>query len=197
MTANLLVALVLTAFALAIPLPTRQLHRVLILLAAVALCLLPWPWGIGGWVRSLGGDFSITTGMLALAALVRVFTGVSWYSRNEARGLFVTVLVAGGVFYGMAWVGDRQLWVLGFGNFHFSSALLLLGLLAWLLRAYFSCLVLAAAQLAFGTGLLPADNLWSYLVDPWLMLWCVGWLARDFLRPPSVPEAAAEDAGSR
>ena len=41
-------------------------------------------------------------------------------------------------------------YALGFGNFQFSTALLLLGLLAWVLRAYATCLILVSAQLGFG-----------------------------------------------
>ena len=59
--------------------------------------------------------------------------------------------------------------------------LLLIGLFAWMNRAYAPCVVLIAAQGAFYFNLLHSDNLWDYLIDPWLVFWATGWLVRDRL----------------
>ena len=94
-------------------------------------------------------------------------------------------------------------YALGFGDFVFSTALLLIGLLAWVTRAYASCLILVAAQCAFGAGWLASDNLWDYLIDPWLVCWAAGWLLRDRLlrarampapQPSVQPSEAGKDA---
>jgi hypothetical protein len=37
------------------------------------------------------------------------------------------------------------------------------------------------AQCVFRAGWLASDNLWDYLMDPWLVCWAVGWLLRDRL----------------
>ncbi|MEQ9507999.1 MAG: hypothetical protein RLN92_03045, partial [Alloalcanivorax xenomutans] len=55
------------------------------------------------------------------------------------------------------------------------------GEVAWLSRAYASCIILVVAQLAYAWRLLPSDNLWDYLIDPWLVFWASGWLIRDRL----------------
>ena len=62
------------------------------------------------------------------------------------------------------------------------------------MRAYATCLILVSAQLAFGADLLVSDNLWDYLIDPWLVLWAAGWLIRDRLlqaRAMPAPETPA------
>ena len=90
--------------------------------------------------------------------------------------------------------------------------LLLIGLFAWMNRAYAPCVVLIAAQGAFYFNLLHSDNLWDYLIDPWLVFWATGWLVRDRLvvrrdvraarrqattRAGEAPRPASEPAGSR
>ena len=90
--------------------------------------------------------------------------------------------------------------------------LLLIGLFAWMNRAYAPCVVLIAAQGAFYFNLLHSDNLWDYLIDPWLVFWATGWLVRDRLvvrrdvraarrqaatRAGEAPGPASEPAGSR
>ena len=83
---------------------------------------------------------------------------------------------------------------------------------AWMNRAYAPCVVLIAAQGAFYFNLLHSDNLWDYLIDPWLVFWATGWLVRDRLvvrrdvraarrqattRAGEAPRPASEPAGSR
>jgi hypothetical protein len=156
--------------------------RLQAIVAALLLlwALLPWPWGAGSWLSAYGGSLSVTSSVLALAALAQRFAGFGWPPRRELRGLCVVVLAVVVWFWPMslgATAMDPYAW--GYGDFRFSSALLVLGLAAWMLRAWFCCLLLVLAQFAYAGNLLPSDNLWDYLLDVWLVFWCLGWLIRD------------------
>lgn len=153
-----------------------------IVLAAVVFvwALLPFPWGPASWVLSYLAGFSVSTGLLALLAIQHRIVGHYWLPVGQLRGACILLVLLALGFYPMS-MGSSYTdpYALGFGNFGFATALLLVGLAAWVLQAYACCLILVAAQLAFGAHLLASDNLWDYLIDPWLVFWALGWLVRD------------------
>ena len=55
-----------------------------------------------------------------------------------------------------------------YGRSLLGLGLLLLGLWFWVSRDYALCLWLVSVQLGWRVDLLPSDNLWDYLFDPWL-----------------------------
>ncbi|AJD49104.1 hypothetical protein S7S_13460 [Isoalcanivorax pacificus W11-5] len=179
--ATLVTALVMASIVLRL-LRIRQLHVGLPLVVILVLvALLPMPWGLGMWVRSYLGEFSISMGLLAVMFMQHRL-GSPWYlPTSELRALNVLIVATAAWFYPMS-LGLTYLdpYGLGFGDFRFSTALLLVGLAAWVMRAYGICLMLVAAQCAFALRLLPSDNLWDYLLDPWLTAWSLGWLVRDY-----------------
>lgn len=195
---ELLCALVLMALALRFctRLPARG--RALVALCTLLVALLPFPWGLSAWVLSYLGDFSITAGLLALVAIQHRLTGHYWLPMRELRGSCLVLVALALWFYPMS-MGSSSLdpYALGFGDPLFSGALLLVGLLAWLSRAYAACLLLVAAQVAFHFNLLQSDNLWDYLIDPWLVSWALGWLTRDrLLRAREARAARLAQAGT-
>jgi hypothetical protein len=162
--------------------------------------VLPFPWGLAPWVNSYLAGFSISSGLLAVLAIQHRIVGHYWLPLKQLRGACMMLVLMALWFYPMS-MGSSYTdpYALGFGNFQFSTALLLLGLLAWVLRAYATCLILVSAQLAFGADLLVSDNLWDYLIDPWLVLWAAGWLIRDRLlqaRAMPAPETPAASSQS-
>ena len=78
---------------------------------------------------------------------------------------------------------------MGFGDFRFSTALMLLGLYVWISRYYVLCAWLAISQMAWYLQLLPSDNLWDYLIDPWIALFAPWgwWYTRGNNEPPLEP----------
>ena len=150
----------------------------LALLLAVAM-LLPWPWGVAHWLPAYLGQFSVVTVLLALDRLGRWFGPGGWLQDREVRKL-AWLLPAVAVWFFPLSLGVTALdpYALGFGDFRLSTALLLLGLYFWIGRDYGLCLLLVAAQVAWRLELLPSDNLWDYLLDPWLVIWSLVWLAR-------------------
>ena len=146
------------------------------------------------------GLLSRNFGLLAVLAIQHRIVGHYWLPLKQLRGACMMLVLMALWFYPMS-MGSSYTdpYALGFGNFQFSTALLLLGLLAWVLRAYATCLILVSAQLAFGADLLVSDNLWDYLIDPWLVLWAAGWLIRDRLlqaRAMPAPETPAASSQS-
>lgn len=175
--------------------------RVALAVVVFVWALLPFPWGLSGWVLSYLSAFSVTSGLLAVLAIQHRLAGHYWLPVGQLRGACLMMVGLALWFYPMS-MGSSYAdpYALGFGNFAFSTALLLVGLLAWVVRAYASCLILVAAQFAFRFDVLASDNLWDYLIDPWLVFWAAGWLVRDrIIRARALPAAdqgAKEDEPS-
>lgn len=191
MLANLVCALVMAAVAARfVPARGARTARAVIAVLVFGWMLLPFPWGGAGWVLAFAGHFSLTSMLLALAALVCRLHGRALVADSEMRALCALVLLTALVFYPSSLGAiSFDAYALGFGDFRFSTALLLLGLFAWIVRAYAGCAVLIVAQFGYAVGALPSDNLWDYLLDPWLVFWAAGWLLRDLRRRPATTGA--------
>ena len=167
---------------------------------AVLMAVSPDTGGLGGIPGAWAGlgQFSITSGLLALLYLLRPWclgrSGRESLALPDGQRRLLTfgVIVAGLVVYPAAlgigfWPafgsGAADLWGAGFGDFRLSTVLLCLGLALWVLRAYHLCLLLVAAQCAFALQLLPSGNLWDYLLDPWLWTAAVATVLRALFRP--------------
>lgn len=194
MTGSLILALALTALVLTLSGWRRRTlwQRRMLTVLALVLALLPWPLGLAHWLESLLAQLSITTGVLALMHVLRVNGAPSLLPEGERRMLCLVVLLVAVWFYplslGAAYL-DPYAW--GFGDFRFSTALLVLGLAAWVARAYVLCLMLVLAQVAFHLQLLNSDNLWDYLLDPVLAVYALVTLLRRAPPPVSAGEAGA------
>ncbi|WP_290539152.1 MULTISPECIES: hypothetical protein [Alcanivorax] len=197
MTLDIMVcALVLVAVQLRISASLLSVRgRIILSVVVFVWSVLPFPWGLAPWVISYLAGFSITSGLLAMLAIQHRIAGHYWLPLKQLRGACLMLVLMALWFYPMS-LGSSYAdpYALGFGNFGFSTALLLLGMLAWVLRAYATCMILATAQLAFGADLLASDNLWDYLIDPWLVLWAAGWLIRDRLLQARAMPAPASSA---
>lgn len=194
--ASLMAGLVVASLLLRL-LRVRALHvGVPLAIVVVLASVLPMPWGLGMWVRSYLGEFSLTMGTLALLFMHQRLGGRAQIDAGQLRALCWAVTLTALWFYPMS-LGASYLdpYSLGFGDWRFSLVLLALGLLAWQRGAYGLCLLLVSAQLGFGLRVMPSDNLWDYLIDPWLLCWCAGWLVRDaVLRRRAASVASAYDS---
>lgn len=185
MIADLITALVVAAVAvrLAAPVVTGPAMRIAVAVLGMVATLLPWPYGLAGWIQAHTGELSITTGLLALEALHHRIRGARLISDRELETGCVLIAGLALVFYPMSLgAGIVDPYALGYGNFAFSSVLLLLGLAAWVTRVWAPCVVLILAQFAFHFELLASHNLWDYLIDPLLAFWAIGWLVRHRLK---------------
>lgn len=190
MAALAIVAMVLT-------LARRLSRRAGMVLVPVLLVwsLLPWPWGLAGWLLGYMAGFSLSSGLLALAFIVARLGGPALPARQWA-GVFLSLLVTAIWFYPMSLgLTPWDPFAAGFGSQLLVLVLLAVAAAAWLAGCWLLCLLLAVGLLGWSAHLLTSDNLWDYLCDPWLVCWALGWLCRQWWcrRHPVRPAAQSSD----
>jgi hypothetical protein len=150
--------------------------RLAILMGAVfAVMLIPFGgMPFAAYLRGLTGDLSITTLVLLWCALLR-----PWYAcvRVEAKQwleMLVLITLAALALYPMALgAGAYDSYSLGYGNLQFVVALLLLALAAWFRKFVLIAVCIALATLAWAIGWDESNNLWDYLLDPFVTIYAL------------------------
>ena len=141
---------------------------------AACFALLWVPVGSAGlpllaYIRGVSSDLSISFDALACASLLLQWRGQPALPVRERSMVFYAVAVAAIFLYPLAlgW-GNWDAYRPGWGSLWMLLTLLVLtlGCLAKGLRLL--PVLTALALLAWTAGLLESDNLWDYLVDPWL-----------------------------
>ncbi|HXV61448.1 MAG TPA: hypothetical protein VEK15_12180 [Vicinamibacteria bacterium] len=124
---------------------------------------------------------STTTLLLAAATLFTRYVWRELTTREELRVLYWTVIAASSFLYPMALgLGPYDPYDLGFSG----APVMLVGLALLTASAFVAGkkLLLAAvvaAVLSFGLELGASENLWDYLVDPWLFVYACYRIARE------------------
>ena len=165
----------IAACLLLLPGITRLTQPRLAVLLGVVFVLSLVPFGtmpIAAYVRGVSGDLSITTLVLLWCALLR-----PWCSStkcNNRFALLILIALTALALYPMALgIGAYDPYRLGYGEPLFIAALLLLALLAWLRRFSIIALCIAFATLAWAVGWYESDNLWDYLLDPFVSIYAL------------------------
>jgi hypothetical protein len=118
-------------------------------------------------------DFSITLTALLFCLLLRQVQGVRLLDRKALRTLGISGLVLGLCLY----VCSMNLVPFDLYRFGWGSAFLLAPLFSLtillILTGNRAGFVIAACVAAYALKLLESDNLWDYLVDPVLVIWCL------------------------
>ncbi|MEO8342610.1 MAG: hypothetical protein ABI536_02225, partial [Gallionella sp.] len=70
-------------------------------------------------------------------------------------------------------VGAYDPYRLGYSNAQFVAALLVLALAAWFWKFILVSLCIALATLAWTVGWYESDNLWDYLLDPFVSIYAL------------------------
>lgn len=150
--------------------------RLAILLGAVFVLVLV-PFGtipIAAYVRGVTGDLSITTQVLLWCALLRPWCGCVTFEAKHRFELLILIALFALALYPMALgAGAYDPYRLGYGNPQFAAALLLLALAAWFLRSTLIAICIAFATLAWAVGWHESDNLWDYLIDPFVSIYAL------------------------
>lgn len=149
-----------------------------IVLIAVAL-LLP----IGDitpllYLRGVFGDFSVTHTLWALATFVNHVTARPLVPLPVRQKVFLCLLLlpTAAVFYPSALGAvDLDAYRFGFHPQAMLGVLAVIALLCWMIRQYLAVIAIAASVLAWSQQLLESNNLWDYLLDPLLVLYCAVW----------------------
>ncbi len=158
--------------------------RSVLLMLTIALSLVNFSqFTIGGYLRGIVADLSLTTTVMLMAGCYAGLVGHAVVSKTE-RVVAGSLLVGGGlILYPMS---------LGFSSFDpyqwgyypallgaLLSALLLIALYKEFLLIV-TCLL--AGLLAYSYGLLDSNNLWDYLIDPLAFIYGVSILLRHLAR---------------
>jgi len=150
--------------------------RLAILMVAVfVLSLIPFgTMPIAAYVRGVTGDLSITTLVLLWCALLRPWCGWATVEAKHRHALLILIALAALALYPMALgVGAYDPYRLGYGDPLFVSALLLLALAAWFWKSTLIALYIAFATLAWAVGWYESNNLWDYLIDPFVSIYAL------------------------
>jgi hypothetical protein len=150
--------------------------RLALLLGAVfVLMLIPFSgMPLAAYVRGVTGDLSITTLVLLWCAMLRPWCGCVAVEAKHRLALLILIALAALALYPMALgVGAFDPYRLGNGNPQFVAMLLLLALVAWFWKSSLIALCIAFATLAWAVGWYESDNLWDYLLDPFLSIYAL------------------------
>ncbi len=129
---------------------------------------------VGQWLRSVVGDMSVLTLVVLADILAKRLWSYTVLESSTRKALLLVVAVVGVVFYPMALgVGPVDPYRLGFAPLIMTSLLGLASLIAWMTQARRLAIILLLPLLAYNLHLLESDNLWSYLLDPVLVIYAL------------------------
>ncbi len=154
--------------------PSRRpwiiLPTIALLLIPVGPALLP----VAAYIRGISSDLSFMLVMLAVLKMRQLGGGSALITRREKAWLSGAVLVAALGLYPLAlgW-GAWDAYRLGWASMAMLLALLSLCGLAWYAHMRVLALMVAFCLLAWVAGWQESDNLWDYLLDPWLVGACL------------------------
>lgn len=151
------------------------LHQAVLQSALFALMLIPFgDMPLASYVRGVTGDLSITTLVMIGCALSRHWFGCGTAETRIRWTLLLTVALAALALYPMALgVSAFDPYRLGYGEPLFIAALLLVALAAWIRKYNLIASCIALAILAWAAGWYESDNLWDYLLDPWIAIYAL------------------------
>lgn len=150
--------------------------RLALLLGAVFVLMLIPSGGMppAAYLRGVSGDLSITTMVLLWCALLKPWRGGVAVEAGHRFALPALIALAALVLYPLALgAGAYDPYRLGYGDTQFLAALLLVALVAWSRKATLLALCIALATLAWACGWYESDNLWDYLIDPFVAVYAL------------------------
>ena len=170
-------ASVTTASLLMVPRIARlgKAHLAMLLASVLVLTLIPFGgMPLAAYVRGMTGDLSITTMVLLWCALLRPWDACAKVRSKHRYALLILIACSAIAFYPMALgAGLFDPYRLGYGNPQFVAALLFLALFAWYRESVLIALCIALALLAWSVGWYESDNIWDYLLDPFVAFYAL------------------------
>jgi len=129
---------------------------------------------MAAFVRGITGDLSIMTLVLLGAWWMKSCCNYEISGSNEGALLMIGLSVVSLLLYPMA-LGATPFdpYRLGYGNLIFVSALLLVTGYAWYKARSLITVSLSLAVLAWGCHWYESDNLWDYLIDPFVSVYAL------------------------
>ncbi|MDX8386229.1 MAG: hypothetical protein R8M11_06915 [Gallionella sp.] len=147
------------------------------ILLSLVFVLAVIPFGelpLAAYVRGATGDLSITTLVLIWGGLLQRWCGcISIDAKQRDALLKVVALVAVFLYPLSLGVGMFDPYRYGFGCEVLIFALLTIALAAWIKKSGLIVLCIALASLAWSIGWYESNNLWDYLIDPFLAIYAL------------------------
>lgn len=172
------VAFVIVSFALRLPHVTRlpAKHRTALAVALSVAVMLPFgALSAAEFMRGITGDLSVPT----LLLLAFAWRKPAAFSASQRNLVLVSIALAALALYPFALgLGIFDPYRLGFGDIWFITALLVLVCIAWLRGYTLLVLTISLAVLAWSVGWYESNNLWDYLLDPWVAIYAIGALTK-------------------
>ena len=151
----------------------KRLVNSLTLFAPLLILIIPFSGlPIVYYLRGATGDLSVITVILLSGVITGKFYKFEILNKNSADYFYITVFVIGSIFY---------ITSLGYGQFDpyglaFESLLIPFGLLACAVlliwkKQYGLALLLIVPVIAYESGLLESNNIWDYVLDPFLWVY--------------------------
>lgn len=176
------VAFVIVSFALRLPRVTRLPLKHRTVLAAALLVAVMHPFGAlsaAEFMRGITGDLSVPT----LLLLALAWRKPAAFSASQRNLVLASIALAALALYPFALgLGMFDPYRLGFGDVWFISALLVLVCIAWLRGYTLLVLTISLAVLAWSVGWYESNNLWDYLLDPWVAIYAIAALLKRGVR---------------
>jgi hypothetical protein len=145
--------------------------RLAMLLGAIFIyALLPiTDMSLAAYLRGGIGDVSITTLLLLCSVLAKPWLSCATLDNKNRFALFGLIALAALALYPMALgIGAYDPYRFGYGNAPFVTTMLLIALAAWYWKTYWVTLCIACATLAWALGWYESNNIWDYLIDPFV-----------------------------
>lgn len=126
-----------------------------------------------GYIRGFTGDLSYTTNCLLASSLLYQLSGHRLLTTEE-KWLLYKVLVGTGLllYFSSLGLSRFSLYDAAFQNAWYIIGLFALALFAWYRQLYYSVCLICLCLIAYNLHLLESDNLWDYLIDPLLTMYC-------------------------
>ncbi|MDQ7005526.1 MAG: hypothetical protein Q9N67_11675 [Ghiorsea sp.] len=141
----------------------------LVLLIVLPLTIYPFVYGSVWWLRGLTGDLSIISTVWLGLAMYHIMTSQCLFAQGERKLLTWAVAGVGLVFYPLTLgMGNMDPYVWGYANGYMLAAVLGLSLFAFVRGYVVLASMLMLSVLAWIMGLLQSNNLWDYLLDPFI-----------------------------
>ena len=147
----------------------------ILVFVSMALCFVPINGlAIAAYIRGVFSEPSISTVIIASLSIASLIRGKAIFSQRDYLPLLYFIPVFSLFFYpsslGLTFFDPYSY---GYQPHFLLAALLAITLLLWWKKYYLLTMIILVDLWCFNLELLSSNNLWDYLVDPMLLIYCL------------------------
>lgn len=134
------------------------------------IAILPFPYGLSAYFLSYVSSFSISSVCVAAFLILCQVRNAPCAFQEQKTMLYSLIIAAAIVLYPSALgVFSWDMYAIGYSDFTLRLALLAIALTCLAMGYYIVVLVITFAFLGHALHLLVSDNLWDYVIDPFIV----------------------------